>query len=249
MRAKRPTKESDGRRSREETQSGDLQALTHKARRLGQTGKWGPEAVWVNTRILKLDPGNLAALTRRGRCYQEQGNFPAAKEDYFRALQIYPESTLVKEALGRIERQEKRTLAKDAKAGRTRAKRRVGASSTKGAQGRAAERARKEAEDLRKVEGLKSFEEAYSFGVAASKSSRPDYLLAIKAFRKAERLGVEPPPSPARSGAWRVAASSSAARIWEEVEEETFQGMSPEETAVLRQLLARARENPVGADC
>lgn len=142
-RARRPAKKPDGHRSRKDAQNGDLQALTHEARRLGQTGKWGPEAVWVNTRILELDPGNLAALTRR--CYQEQGNFPAAKEDYSRALQIYPESALVKEALGRIEREEKRAPAK---AGRAKPR----ADGAKGAQERTAERARKGAEDLRRVE-------------------------------------------------------------------------------------------------
>jgi tetratricopeptide (TPR) repeat protein len=137
----------------------------------------------VNTRILELDPGNLAALTRRGRCYQEQGNFPAAKEDYFRALQIYPESALVKEALGRIEREEKRAPAKMVRA---RARPRVGgiARHTKRAQERAAARTRKEAEEFRRVEGLKSLEEAYNPDRAEWINSVLKRLLADRCRRK-----------------------------------------------------------------
>ena len=84
----------------------------------------------------------------------------------------------------------------------------------------------------------------------------------------AERLGVEPPtvtrmlkrmeacgfverrPDPTDARSFRVhltekgrALEEPVARIWGEIEEKTLQGISPEETLVLRRLLARIRQN------
>ena len=84
----------------------------------------------------------------------------------------------------------------------------------------------------------------------------------------AERLGVEPPTvtrmlkrmeacgfverqqDPVDARSFRVyltekgrALEGPVARIWEEIEEKTLQGISPEETLALRRLLARIRQN------
>ncbi len=89
-----------------------------------------------------------------------------------------------------------------------------------------------------------------------------------KGSELAERLGVEPPtvtrmirrmescgfverrPDPADARSFRVyltekgrAFEEPVARIWEEVEEKTLRGISPEEVLVLRRLLARIREH------
>jgi DNA-binding MarR family transcriptional regulator len=90
----------------------------------------------------------------------------------------------------------------------------------------------------------------------------------LKGTELAERLGVEPPtvtrmlrrmencglverrPAPADARSFRVHLTGKGrtleepvARIWEEAEEKTLQGLSSEETLVLRQLLARLRKN------
>ena len=90
----------------------------------------------------------------------------------------------------------------------------------------------------------------------------------LKGSELADRLGVEPPtitrmirrmescgfverrPDPADARSFRVhltekgrALEEPVARVWEEAEKKTLQGISPEETLVLRQLLARIRKN------
>lgn len=75
-----------------------------RARHLGQTGTRMAEAVEVNSRILELAPHNLPALTRRGLAYLKLDNYPAAREDLSRALRLYPGSSLVAEALKKIDR-------------------------------------------------------------------------------------------------------------------------------------------------
>lgn len=93
----------------------------------------------------------------------------------------------------------------------------------------------------------------------------------LKGGELAARLGVEPPtitrtvrrmescgfverrPDLTDARSFRVhltgkgrALEEPVARIWEEVEEKTLQGLSPEEKLVLRRLLARVRENLSG---
>jgi DNA-binding MarR family transcriptional regulator len=90
----------------------------------------------------------------------------------------------------------------------------------------------------------------------------------LKGGELADRLGVEPPTvtrmirrmescgfverrsDPADARSFRVhltdkgrALEEPVARLWREVEEKTLRGISPEETLVLRRLLARIREN------
>ena len=95
----------------------------------------------------------------------------------------------------------------------------------------------------------------------------------LKGGELADRLGVEPPtitrmirrmescgfverrPDPMDARSFRVhltdkgrALEGPVARVWEEVEEKTLQGMSSEETLVLQRLLARVRKNLGSAD-
>lgn len=54
---------------------------------------------------------------------------------------------------------------------------------------KAAEKARRKTEkELRALEELTGFEEIYALGIAASKASSPNYVVAIAAFKKAYRL-------------------------------------------------------------
>lgn len=165
-----------------------LEALMREARRLGQKGDWGPRATQINTRILELDPDNLPALTRRARCFFEQDDYPAARKDYVRVLELYPGSKLVQEALAKIDRgwdaSQERKQRKTA-----RARRKI-------------KRALSDAAELRRLETLTSFEDARALGIAATAANPPNYPLAIAAFKKAYALdprgklrsGQKPPP-------------------------------------------------------
>ncbi len=81
-----------------------LKALVSRARQLGQTRTRVAEAVEVNSRILELDPQSLPALTRRGFFYLKLDDYSAAKKDFTHALQLYPASSFVAEALKKIDR-------------------------------------------------------------------------------------------------------------------------------------------------
>jgi tetratricopeptide (TPR) repeat protein len=172
--------------------STDLETLRREAAHMGRKRNFGLDAVRVNTRILEEDPDDFGALYRRGKCYEAQDDFPAARADYSRALRIKPGTSYVQEALIRIERGWE---GAEERAEKARARRRA-------EEARQAEKARAKAEDFRRVEAMTSFEEAYDFGVVASKGSRPDYPLAIAALKKAwildprksDRRGEKPNP-------------------------------------------------------
>lgn len=174
MRSNKRTKKSIEHQPHGDETSEDLEALTREARLLGQRGDWGPSALRVNGRILELQPDNLAALTRRARCYFEQDDYPAAQKDYVRALQIYPGSKLVQEALAKIER--------GWDAAQERKQRRAAKAREK------IERKRAQAEKLQRVEALTSFEEARGVGIEAADAEPANHPLAIAAFKKAYEL-------------------------------------------------------------
>ena len=186
-----------------EAETPDLEALKRKAVYLGRKEIWGLEGIRLNSRILEVDPDDFGALYRRGKCYEMGDDFPAAKEDYSRALLIKPGTKYAEEALRRIqrgwaeaeERAEKARTKRRAEA-RAEAARRAERARARAEEARekkraeerraAAERAR--AEDFRRVEAMVDFEEAYRFGVVVSKGSDPDYELATAAFKKAWEL-------------------------------------------------------------
>ena len=97
--------------------------------------------------------------------------------------------------------------------------------------------------ELWKEDGLKGSELAARLGVEPPTVTRM--------LRRMEGCGfVERRPDPADARSFRVhltekgrALEGPVARIWEEAEEETLRGISPEETIILRRLLARIREN------
>lgn len=76
--------------------------LVAEARRLARAGEWSEEARVLNTEVLRLLPDDVATLTRRGRCYFEQGNVEAAKKDYERALAMDPGNRISRNFLDRI---------------------------------------------------------------------------------------------------------------------------------------------------
>ena len=196
------------------TKNDQLKALEQQARQLGQSGRRVAEAVEVNTRILECDPENLPALTRRGLCYLKLDDYPAAKKDLTHARRLYPASSLVSEALKKIDRGWDAAMErarggtagkfkplKKRKRPRTRyqpqrsewahpfieAKR--SAAEEDKARKLAAEEARKRTEkELRVLEELIGFEEVYALGVAARNATPPNYTVAIAAFKKAYKL-------------------------------------------------------------
>lgn len=209
-----------------------LEALEREARRLGQAGKQFAKAVEVNTRILELSPENLPALTRRGLSYLKLDNYPAAKEDLSRALLLYPGSSLVAEALKKIERgwdaAQERARRRAAENRRPAVKRKPAEKSKRQiseqtyrsreakrhlverdkarkravdehTRRRVAEETRRRTErELRSLEQLTGFEEVFALGVAASKASSPNYIVAIAAFKKAYKLDPRRKVTPGR---------------------------------------------------
>lgn len=66
----------------------ELQELEERAAVHGRQGSYGPAAVSLNERILKLDPGNLTALLRLVRCHTECEDWQAAHDSYRRLLEL-----------------------------------------------------------------------------------------------------------------------------------------------------------------
>jgi tetratricopeptide (TPR) repeat protein len=133
---------------------------------------------------VREDPDDFAALYRRGRCHEEQGDFPAAKEDYSRALGLNPGTGFVEEALEKIERgwadaEERAELPRARR--REEERRAQEAEARRRARERRAAPERPRAEDLARIEVMTSFGVAYDFGVAAGRG-RPDYDLADHPF-------------------------------------------------------------------
>ena len=97
--------------------------------------------------------------------------------------------------------------------------------------------------ELWKEDGLKGSELANRLGIEPPTITRM--------LRRMERCGfVERRSDPADARSFRVhltekgrALERLVVRIWEEAEEKTLRGMSPEETLVLRRLLAQVRKN------
>ncbi len=161
-----------------ETGSGDIEALRNAAVNMGQRGNFGPEALLINTRILELSPGDLQALVRRGRCYRERDDFPAAKEDYLRALRISPGNTFAKSEL--------RVIEAEWDAARERVEARAEKEQARAEKERVREQAR--AEEFRSIGAITSFQEALAVGIAVGGGRDPDYELAATAFERAEDL-------------------------------------------------------------
>lgn len=114
-----------------------VRLLEERAKRLGRGGEWGALALGVNSRILEIDPGNVGALTRRARCNVALDDYPAAKADFERALELGPASGAHKEQLvrgleeihkgweqaaGRFEKREEEARRRDKEADRARAR-------------------------------------------------------------------------------------------------------------------------------
>ncbi len=162
--------------------SADLKELTRRAVDMGKAREYGPMAVRKNTQILEKDPANYGALIRRGRCYWEQDDLLAAKKDYSRVLRIRPGDKLAEEALEKIEsgwaaweEREKRWAEKRVERARAEAE-------------KARAEAEKLAKDLREVEAITQYRDAYNLGVATSKVYPPNYALAEMAFKRAWEL-------------------------------------------------------------
>lgn len=177
-----------------------LEELRSMAIQFGRNAEYGRRAIEANTRILEMAPGDVAALNRRGRCYYERGAYEVAKADYEQALSLHPSSTVARKYLQKIEwkisgRELGATMReREHAAARTRrrladdrAQRRRQQAEVRRRQ-KEAEKARMLAEDLQEVEGLNSFVEARSLGVAARGGRHPNYPLAIAAFRRAFEL-------------------------------------------------------------
>lgn len=179
--------------------TGDLGEMRRRALAFGRADDWGVDALQANEEILRHDPDDFQALFRRGLCHERQDDFPPAREDFIRALEIKPGTRYVEEALGRIESgwEGAEERAKEAREKRraeaARREREALARAERDQERRRAREARRRAdeeraEELRRVEAIDDFEEAHRIGVAASKGAIPDHPLAIAALRRAWKL-------------------------------------------------------------
>jgi tetratricopeptide (TPR) repeat protein len=66
----------------------EIQELIQRAAEQGRAGSFGPEAVAVNERILKINPADVIALLRLARCHTENEDWVAAHEAYRRLLEL-----------------------------------------------------------------------------------------------------------------------------------------------------------------
>lgn len=84
-----------------------LKLLNRKAKDLNSDGNWSEEAIELNTMILNLDPEDVSAYCRRGKCYRLRNDLERATEDYRRALELSAEESstvpLIRQAITEIE--------------------------------------------------------------------------------------------------------------------------------------------------
>jgi len=156
----------------------EIEVLRSVALGMGRTGDFGSKAMRINARILELAPDDFAARVRRGKCHKERDDYPAAKEDYLRALRISPGNPFVESELREIEA--------NWDAAQRRAETRAEQERMRGEK----ERARKEsrAAEFRSIGATESFWEARAVGIAASEGRDPDYPIAAAALERAAEL-------------------------------------------------------------
>lgn len=69
-------------------------ALEAKASAMVRRGCWDDEALELNLQILEIEPHNLGALCRAGRCYREAGLFDDSLSTYLRAAEYAGDSPM-----------------------------------------------------------------------------------------------------------------------------------------------------------
>lgn len=79
-----------------------LEKLEQEARDLRRNEDWGEKAIEINSRILEIDPRNVAAFNRRAKCHREQKNLVDAEADYRHALELAPNKANIENALRQI---------------------------------------------------------------------------------------------------------------------------------------------------
>ena len=78
------------------------QRLSKEAIDLALQGRW-EEAEGINRDIIEKFPADAEAYNRLGRALTELGDFNGAKEAYFKALELAPESTIAKKNIARLQ--------------------------------------------------------------------------------------------------------------------------------------------------
>ena len=144
----------------------ELGKLRQDARRLNRAGSWDEEAMRVNSRILELDPRDVAALTRRARCRRTLKQFEGAMEDYRRALELSPAHPHIPQALDETKRE---ADAYEEEKQKTR---------------------EKELKERRRLDEARTFAAAYRLARDAKRETPPDYRRVIPALEKALTLAT-----------------------------------------------------------
>lgn len=78
-----------------------LAALESMAVHAAQLSEW-KNGIEKNKAIILIDPSNINALNRLGRCYFELGNFAEAQKIYEAVLQIRPKNKIARNNLDRV---------------------------------------------------------------------------------------------------------------------------------------------------
>lgn len=160
----------------------ELARLRQRAASLAREGNWGQGALEINEKILEIDGRASDARTRLGRCYQEQGNFLVAFEEYRRALEADPLNTVARNKLRLIEndaRKQGEKVQEETRRQQEETRR----------QQKEARKQKQKQKQKNKISSIVDYDEVYQLGL--DEKLRCHYDLAIVAFLRAIELRPE----------------------------------------------------------
>ena len=158
----------------------ELTRLRKQAESLARAGDWGEYALNINKKMLEIDRNASDALTRLGRCYQEDGNFIVAYEMYGRALEADPFNTVARNKLKLVEVDARKEREKQQKEALRQQKEVL----------KQQKEARRQIQK-NKIAAITNYDEVYQLGLA--KKKRGHFDLAVAAFLRAIELFPESP--------------------------------------------------------
>jgi len=151
----------------------ELAKLRKQAESLARAGNWGQVALEINKKMLEIDEHASDALTRLGRCHQEDGNFICAYEMYNQALVSDPSNTVARNKLKLVKEDAKKQHEK------------------KRQETRKQQKEARLQKQKNNISSMTNYNEIYQFGLA--KKERGHFDLAIAAFLRATELNPESP--------------------------------------------------------
>lgn len=162
-----------------DTAAEQLKSLRRKAANLNREKSWDLEAIEINTMLLQLDPVDIAAYCRRGKCHRLREDLESARADYERALALSADTSstkpLIEQAISEIRGELQTRIERERAEEAERAER---------------ERARHAELDRQQriLEGLASCDEAAAAAREARSAELPDLDFALALYKRAAEL-------------------------------------------------------------